>query len=110
MGLFPHYRFVEPKPHPPLQPRSGLPDFCATHVEFGISRIRLDGEGKRLTASAGHSARDVDARDTHGHLLPLQRRGGDRSHIQVRAGLWPRLRPADFTAQIGGSGCGFGQR
>jgi hypothetical protein len=39
------------EPHPTslrsatLHPKSGLPDFGAKHVEFGNSRIRLDGEG-----------------------------------------------------------------
>ena len=32
-------------PTPTLHPKSGLPDFDAKHVEFGNSRIRLDGEG-----------------------------------------------------------------
>src|ERR1700704_2004461 len=40
------------EPHPaaryrerPPSPKTGLPDFGAKHVEFGNSRIRLDGEG-----------------------------------------------------------------
>jgi hypothetical protein len=39
-------------PHPislhsaTFHPKSGLPDFGTEHVEFGNSRIRLDGEGQ----------------------------------------------------------------
>src|SRR6266850_7657728 len=38
-------------PTPALHPKSGLPDFGAKHVEFGDSRIRLDGEGESYAAS-----------------------------------------------------------
>jgi hypothetical protein len=38
-------------PTPALHPKSGLPDFGAKHVEFGDSRIRLDGEGEVARAS-----------------------------------------------------------
>ena len=34
------------KAHPALHPKSGMPDFGAKYVEFGNSRIRLDGEGE----------------------------------------------------------------
>src|SRR5260370_36095851 len=53
------------------------------------------GEGRMGATRAGRS---------------LEGRRRDVRHVQARAGLWPRLGPADFTAQIGGGGCGLRQR
>src|SRR5215468_8221177 len=52
----------------------------------------------------------VDARDMRGRPLTLQRRRGDGGHVLAGAALWRRLGPVDFTAQVGGSSCGLGQR
>src|SRR5216683_2657681 len=40
----------------------------------------------------------------------LEGRRCDVRHVLARASLWPRLGPANFTAQIGGGGRGLRQR
>src|SRR5262252_3115739 len=95
VGLFPPpLSLLNRNPTPPSN-RNRVSPISVRHMSNSASAELWDREGKRLPAWASFA---------------LQRRRGDRGRIQVRAGLRPRLRPADFTAQIGGGGCGFGQR